>query len=103
MGIPTPPLPSPDLGQDTLPFRSGMGYPPVKTWDGYSPPPPPRKCEQTENITFPHPSDAGGKYTFGEKRLDYCSLHVKCTEGAVFVCWDCNLRFLSAGLRDAPY
>ena len=29
---------------------------------GY-PPPFPRKCEQTENITFPHPSDADGKYS----------------------------------------
>ena len=24
---------------------------------------PPTRCEQTENITFPHPSDAVGKYT----------------------------------------
>ena len=38
-----------DLGQGTPPSRPGMGYPP-----------PPHMCEQTENITFPHPSDAGG-------------------------------------------
>ena len=25
--------------------------------------PPPHRCEHTKNITFPHPSDAGGKYT----------------------------------------
>ena len=31
---------------------------PVQTWDGVLTNP--RKCEQTENITFPHPSDAGG-------------------------------------------
>ena len=51
------------------PSGSGMGYPPVWTWDGVPPPhpdlgwgtPPPHKCGQTENITFPHPSDAGGK------------------------------------------
>ena len=46
-----------------------MGYPhqeggvppdpsPVLTWDGGTPPP---KCEQTENITFHHLSDAGDK------------------------------------------
>ena len=42
------------------------------------------------------------KYTFEEKLLDYCSLRAKYTEGAVFVCWGCNLLFLSVGLRDAP-
>ena len=30
--------------------------PPVQAWIGYPPPP---KCEQTETITFPHPSDGG--------------------------------------------
>ena len=43
-----------------------MGYPPGGSCDlskyygmemGY----PPFRCEQTENITFPHPSDGGGK------------------------------------------
>ena len=29
-----------------------LGYPPIWTWLGYPPP-----CEQTENITFPHPSN----------------------------------------------
>ena len=41
--------------------RPGMGSvppPPIERM-GYSPPSP--KCEQTENITFPLPSDAGGK------------------------------------------
>ena len=36
---------------------SGWGYP--RRLDA---PPPHRWCEQTENITFPHPSNAGGKY-----------------------------------------
>ena len=36
-----------------------LGYaPPVWTLLGYPSPPP--RCEQTENITFPHPSDAVG-------------------------------------------
>ena len=46
--------------------NSGNSAPPaVWTWDGYlpRPPPPPRKCGQSENITFRHPSDAGGKNT----------------------------------------
>ena len=41
--------------------------PPIQTWDGGTPavgrmgyPPSPSKCEQTENITCPHPSNAGG-------------------------------------------
>ena len=33
------------------------------------PPPPPHRCEQTENITFPHPSDAVGKN--GQNRSVY--------------------------------
>ena len=58
-GVPHPVLgreypglhPHRDLGWDTpcpdLGIRMGV-------------PPSPRKCGQTENITFPHPSDAGG-------------------------------------------
>ena len=64
---------------DGVPPTPGMGYPHVWTWDGVPPPtqtwdevpptqswdrvplPPPHKCEQTETITFPHPSDAGGE------------------------------------------
>ena len=60
------------------PARPGMGYPPVQTWDGVPPGPdlgwgtplprpemgyPPPQVwadKQTENSTFPHPSDAGG-------------------------------------------
>ena len=55
------------------PPRPGMGYPPTQTWDGVPPRPgmgyplptdlgwgTPYKCGQTENITFSHPSDAGG-------------------------------------------
>ena len=40
--------------------RTGPGWDtphPIWTWLGYPPPP---RCEQTENITFPHPSDAVG-------------------------------------------
>ena len=33
----------------------------AKHYGIWVPPPPPHRCEQTENITFPHPSDAGGK------------------------------------------
>ena len=60
------------------------GYPPVKTWDGVPPsqtwdgvlprpdwgtPPPPEMWtdKQTENSTFPHPSDAGGKNNQGKE------------------------------------
>ena len=41
-----------------IPIQSwrGGGIPPIGRM-GY---PPPRKCGQTENIIFPHPSDAGG-------------------------------------------
>ena len=39
------------------PFLILDGVPPVWTWDGV--PPHLDKCEQTETITFPHPSDAG--------------------------------------------
>ena len=43
----------PDLRWGTPQPRPGMGYPPCK-------------CGQTENITFPHPSDAGGNYGIAE-------------------------------------
>ena len=46
------PPPHPDLGWGTPLSRPGTGYPPPSS----------RKCEQTENITFPHPSDASGNY-----------------------------------------
>ena len=61
--------PTSDLRWGTPPPRPEMGYPPYLRLEmGYPPtshlrwgnPTPPRKCEQTENITFPHPSDAGG-------------------------------------------
>ena len=45
---------------------SGLENPPGWIWFGYPPAgpglgtPPPRRCGQTENITFPHPSDAVG-------------------------------------------
>ena len=75
------------LGWGTFspPPRQQDGVPPAQTWDGIPPhldlgmgyplplsgpgmrlpPPLPRKCGQTENITFPHHSDAGGnKFTY---------------------------------------
>ena len=57
MGWVTPPHHHPDLAG--VPPRPEMGYPPTSDlrWGN---PPLPHKCEQTENITFPHPSDAGG-------------------------------------------
>ena len=53
-----PGTPYPDLrwGTPYLDLGWGTPYPDLR----WILPPPPRKCEQTENITFPHPSDAGG-------------------------------------------
>ena len=60
-GIPLPPV----QGWISLPKNLRLGTPPPPcprldqptrksvTWD------PPQKCEQTETITFPHPSDGG--------------------------------------------
>ena len=63
-------VPHPRVGgtQGTTPSsRPGRGPPHLRPEMGYPPPqhldlvgvPPPHKCEQTENITFPHPSDGG--------------------------------------------
>ena len=65
----TPPWPGYPPGQGTPPAGPGRVQPPppdcpMAFWEmlqsimGYGYPPP--RCEQTENITFPHPSDAGG-------------------------------------------
>ena len=67
-------------------------------WLGYPPPfgpgrgtPPSHRCEQTENITFPHPSDAVGKNinplqeTSSLKRM--FSFFLKC----IITCWDSNV------------
>ena len=51
-------VPHPDLGWGYPQLDLGWGYLPVQIVMGV---PLPRKCGQTENITFPHPSDAGGK------------------------------------------
>ena len=65
-----PGYPTSDLSR-VPPFEPGWGTPPRWTWPGY---PPikgwgaphldlaglPSRCGQTENITFPHPSDAVG-------------------------------------------
>ena len=71
---------------DGVPPRPGMGYSPTQTWDGVPPPPrpgtgysPPRPGmgypsvkvwtdKQTENSTFPHPSDTGGNYRISRDR-----------------------------------
>ena len=69
MGTPPPisrmgyPLSRPRMGYP--PSRPGMGYtPPTPGWGTPCPDlgwgTPPHMCGQTENITFPHPSDAGG-------------------------------------------
>ena len=47
-----------DLGWGTPLPHLGWGTPLSRPGTGYHPP---RKCGQTENITFPHTSDAGGK------------------------------------------
>ena len=76
--IPCPGVPHPKVGDSQgtshhldlvrVPphLRPEMGYPLPQHLDltGVLPPPDlrwgtPRKCEQTENITFPHPSDGG--------------------------------------------
>ena len=44
----------PAAGPDPPPCRLDLTPPPAAGPD------PPSRCEQTENITFPHPSDAGG-------------------------------------------
>ena len=61
------------------PVRLGQGTPLVQGWLGYPPSGPgrgtPLRRGQTENITFPHPSDAVGNYNFstlGTSVLEYC-------------------------------
>ena len=66
-GYPIPDLARvpPDLGWGTPPARPGMGTPhsdlrwstPLKVWTD----------TQSENITFPHPSDVGSKYITSER------------------------------------
>ena len=77
-GYPPPPdlkpgtPPPPDLRPGTLPTWTWTWNPPHLDLEPPPPPgpgtplpgprtPPPPKCGQTENITFRHPSDAGGK------------------------------------------
>ena len=48
----------PNLGRGYPLSWPGKGVPPPHQPDWGTPPP--NKCGQTENITFPHPSDAGG-------------------------------------------
>ena len=66
--VPPPPdlrLGTPPPGPVTPPPGPETGYPPPPGPEtGYPPPtwtwePSPPKCEQTETITFPHPSDGG--------------------------------------------
>ena len=77
-----PRLPHPDFGWGTPHQQNGV--PPIRTWDRVPPSldlgrgipsprpdlrwgtPPPHKCGQTEAITFPHPSHAGGNYQHAE-------------------------------------
>ena len=66
LGKGTPPHPDLRRGTPILTLKRGNPTPPILTWGGGTPhqpdegTPPPHKCGQTENITFPHPSDAGG-------------------------------------------
>ena len=55
-GTPQQGTPQPGLMRE-VPKLDLAGVPPIWTWPGYPPPP---RCEQTENITFSHPSDAVG-------------------------------------------
>ena len=58
----TPPPSRPGWGTPLPPSRPGWGTPPtIQTWLGYPPPIEVWTYKQTENSTFPHPSDAGGK------------------------------------------
>ena len=64
----------PDLGWGTPHSDLGWGTPCLDLEWGTPPdlervPPPPRKCGQTETITFPHPSDKGGKNRKDSKYL----------------------------------
>ena len=69
-----------DLGLSNPLPRPGLGYPPsTQTWDGVSPPPEMWTDKQTENSTFPHPSDAGGKNPVKLKK--FWSV-VGCTDGS---------------------
>ena len=58
--------------------RKMLTPPPPADWPPPPPPPtgltwaPPPRCEQTENITFPHPSDADGKY----QTFKMCSMKI---------------------------
>ena len=54
-----PPCPDLGWGTSTSHLDPGHGTPPSSR-PGIRYPPHPRKCGQTENITFRHPSDAGG-------------------------------------------
>ena len=80
------PHPHPDLGRGYCCCSDmGGGYPPPKS-GGWGIP---RKCGQTENITFPHPSDAGGKksneLTFIGGSFPYCtgSIYDQCERQGV--------------------
>ena len=88
MGWGYPRVPPPRIGY--LLSRPGMGVPPIwfgpgnglslQTWDGLPPPPeiPPagvnKQTDTCEDITFPHPSDAGGN-ELGEVEREGQVLH----------------------------
>ena len=55
-----------------------MGVPPIGQMGYHTPTP--RRCRQTENITFPHPSDAVGEYgnSMLGKSTYYCTVLLHC-------------------------
>ena len=65
----TPPPSWPPPGPD-LPQLTPLKLTPPGTWPPLADPPP--RCEQTENVTFPHPSDAGGKNRGSNTRNTDC-------------------------------
>ena len=74
-GYPSPPSWSwqgtPPAGPGRVPPRLSHGIlGNVAKHYGIRVPPPAPRCEQTENITFPHPSDAGGKNEESAVRCD---------------------------------
>ena len=89
------------LGQGYLPWGT-----PIWTWLGYPPSGPgrgtPPRCEQTENITFPHPSDAVGKnlkYLGVVQNQPLSSLYEPSND--VWFCLHCRiLRLSEDGLLD---
>ena len=84
----TPPPPPSRPGWGTPHLRPEMGYPPPPHHPDLDGVPPPYKCEQTKNITFPHPSNAGGnKEHWMSKRCLFTSVPTTSIRTAKLVRW----------------